>query len=60
MANLKYRFSKSRTRKRRSQFKKVAPTIYFCPNCGAAVKLHHVCMECGYYRGRQVIEVNRS
>ena len=27
-----------------------------CPNCGATVMYHRVCPECGYYRGRQIIE----
>ncbi|HDR50896.1 MAG TPA: 50S ribosomal protein L32, partial [Mariniphaga anaerophila] len=32
------------------------PTLATCSNCGATVKYHHICPECGYYRGKQVIE----
>ncbi|HOK50268.1 MAG TPA: 50S ribosomal protein L32, partial [Bacteroidales bacterium] len=24
-------------------------------NCGATVRMHRVCPECGYYRGKQAI-----
>ena len=36
----------------------IVPTLATCPNCGATVMYHHVCPECGYYRGRQIIEKN--
>ena len=60
MPNPKYRFSKSRTRKRRSQFKAEMPTAMVCPNCGTAVHYHHVCPGCGHYRGRLAIEKNQA
>lgn len=56
MAHPKHRFSKSRTLKRRAQYKAEAPTIMVCSNCGAPVKLHRVCGECGYYKGKLAIE----
>ncbi len=31
-----------------------------CPNCGALVPAHMVCPECGYYKGRQYIKVEKS
>ena len=27
-----------------------------CPNCGAIVKSHRVCKECGYYKGKKVVK----
>lgn len=33
------------------------PQLSKCPRCGAAVLPHRVCTNCGYYRGRQVIDV---
>ncbi len=28
-----------------------------CSNCQARVVPHHVCPDCGYYRGRQVVTI---
>jgi len=30
-----------------------------CPKCGAATKPHNVCKQCGTYKGRQVLNVDR-
>lgn len=56
MAHPKRKQSKTRTAKRRTHDKAVAPTLALCPNCGAWHVYHTVCPECGYYRGRVVIE----
>ncbi|MDR2337025.1 MAG: 50S ribosomal protein L32 [Deltaproteobacteria bacterium] len=31
-----------------------------CPNCGASVLSHHVCRECGYYRGRKLLNTKEA
>ena len=51
MAHPKRRQSKTRTLKRRTHDKAVAPTLAVCPNCGAYYVYHTVCPTCGYYRG---------
>ena len=63
MPHPKHRFSQTRTAKRRThdslekaQLTKAQLTT--CSNCGAPVMYHHVCPECGYYRGRLAIEKN--
>ena len=56
MPNPKRQHSKSRTRKRRTHYKAVAPTVTNCSNCGSPIFMHRVCQDCGYYRGKQVIE----
>lgn len=56
MAHPKHKHSKTRRDKRRTHYKAVAPTLSTCSNCGATVKYHNICPECGYYRGKQVIE----
>ncbi|MEK6615322.1 MAG: 50S ribosomal protein L32 [Bacteroidota bacterium] len=56
MPNPKRRHSKSRSRKRRTHYKAYAPTLTNCSNCGAPILMHRVCQDCGYYRGKQVIE----
>ena len=58
MPNPKWRFSKTRTRKRRTHDKLDMPQLATCGNCGSPVLYHHVCPECGYYRGKQVVEAN--
>ena len=54
--NNKRKQSKTRTAKRRTHDKAVAPTLAVCPNCGAWHVYHTVCGECGYYRGKLAIE----
>lgn len=56
MANLKFRFSKSRSRTRRATRKAEVPTFMICSNCGTPILYHHVCSECGFYKGKQAIE----
>jgi len=56
MAHPKHKHSKTRRDKRRTHDKAVVPTLISCSNCGATTKFHTICPECGYYRGKQVIE----
>lgn len=57
MANPKRKHSKSRTAKRRSQYKvKATPQIAKCDHCGTAKLMHRACPSCGYYRGRPVVQ----
>jgi large subunit ribosomal protein L32 len=58
MPHPKHRFSQTRTRKRRAHDGLEAPQLTTCDNCGAQVLRHHVCPECGYYRGKLAIEKN--
>lgn len=52
------RVSKARRDKRRNNLWKVsAPSLQKCPHCGAFKETHKLCPACGYYDGRQVIEV---
>ena len=56
MAHPKRKASKQRRDKRRTHDVAVVPTLATCSNRGAAIMFHRVCPECGYYRGRQIIE----
>ncbi len=59
MAVPKKRTSKSKTRSRRAaNWKLSAPARSICPQCGSAKLPHVVCHTCGYYAGRQVVEVD--
>ena len=56
MAHPTRRQSKTRTAKRRTHDKAVAPTLAICPNCGEWHVYHTVCGACGYYRGKLAVE----
>ncbi len=47
--------SKTRKRKRRTHMKLTANGMIKCPSCGAMVRPHRVCKECGSYKGKKVI-----
>jgi len=58
MAVPKQKKSKARTRRRRSQHDKIsAKNITWCFHCGARKLPHRVCLSCGTYNKRQVIDV---
>ena len=59
MAVPKYKTSKARSRRRRSiNMKMGVDTLVSCTNCGNKIMRHRVCPKCGFYRGKQVIELN--
>ncbi|HCJ84910.1 MAG: 50S ribosomal protein L32 [Acidimicrobiales bacterium] len=59
MAVPKKKTSKSKTRSRRASAWKLRPSPRSsCPRCGAAKLPHRVCGNCGWYAGRQAVEVN--
>jgi large subunit ribosomal protein L32 len=58
MAVPKRKTSKARRDKRRSQVMKMtAPTIIECPQCKEPNVPHRVCAACGFYKGKEVIEI---
>ena len=53
--------SKARRDKRRaSTWKAVIPGMSECPQCHELKLPHRVCKNCGFYDGKQVIEVEKS
>jgi len=48
--------SKTRKRLRNSHKKIDSNNITKCPNCGADIRPHRACSECGFYKGKNVIE----
>ncbi len=54
MAVPKKRTGHSAQGKRRSNWKATKPETAKCPNCGATVLAHTVCMSCGQYKGKVV------
>jgi large subunit ribosomal protein L32 len=49
------RTSKTRKRMRRTHFKLTVPGMVACPQCGEMKLAHRVCKNCGYYKGRAVV-----
>ena len=60
MPNPKRRHSKSRTSKRRAHDALRAVSLSICPHCRERILPHRACPHCGFYRGRQVVEVDES
>ena len=60
MAVPKKKTSKMRSRRRRSANMKIdLPNLVVCPNCGSKKRTHRVCLKCGFYKGRVVLDVDR-
>ena len=55
MAVPKKKMSRSRTRRRKANWKVAAPHTVRCPQCDAPKLSHRACPECGTYRGREVV-----
>jgi large subunit ribosomal protein L32 len=60
MPHPKRRHSAIRRDKRRANDFITAPNLTTCSHCGAPILPHHICPECGYYRGKQAIEIGNA
>jgi large subunit ribosomal protein L32 len=49
--------TKSRSGKRAANWRSKAPAYADCPQCRQPKLPHRVCGNCGYYAGRQAVEV---
>ena len=57
MANPTQKHGKSRSRKRRANWKISAPAVSVCPQCKAIKLPHTVCGACGFYKGKEVLTI---
>ena len=57
MAVPKQRHTKSRRNKRRMHLFLKGPVLSLCQKCSKEVLPHTVCWNCGYYKGREVVNV---
>ncbi|MDP3731677.1 MAG: 50S ribosomal protein L32 [Candidatus Omnitrophota bacterium] len=53
----KKRHSKARGRRRRTHWKLSPLNLIPCPQCKEPKLPHRICTLCGYYNGKQVIEI---
>ncbi|NMB92561.1 MAG: 50S ribosomal protein L32 [Parcubacteria group bacterium] len=59
MANPKKRMTSTRSGNRRSHLALSNQKLGSCPKCKAKVLSHHVCVNCGTYKGEQVINLKK-
>jgi large subunit ribosomal protein L32 len=52
----KQKQSRANTHARRAQHKLEVPASSLCPQCHQTKLPHRVCPQCGYYKGREVID----
>lgn len=57
MALPKRRHSNARGRKRRTHWKIAKTNLVPCPQCKQLKLPHKICMVCGFYAGKAVIEI---
>jgi large subunit ribosomal protein L32 len=60
MPNPKRRHSKARTGSRRAHDSLKSRSLSECPNCHERKLPHRACTKCGYYKGREVLEVKEA
>ena len=53
------RVTKGHRNNRRSHHGLKAPRLSVCSNCGAYHLRHRVCLECGYYKGEKILDIER-
>jgi len=57
MATPKRRTTKAKGRARAANWRSKPPTYSECPQCHQPKLPHRVCGNCGYYAGRQAVEM---
>lgn len=57
MAEPKKRLTSARSGKRRSHIKLEVKNLSKCPKCKSPVLPHRICVNCGYYRGEDLLRI---
>ncbi|MBI5234155.1 MAG: 50S ribosomal protein L32 [Deltaproteobacteria bacterium] len=60
MPNPRRRHTRTKRKSRRSHDALSTSAVSLCPQCGASNRPHHVCLNCGTYKGRTVIKTEES
>jgi large subunit ribosomal protein L32 len=53
----KQRHTKGRRDRRRANIKIKSKNLVKCSHCSKMIEKHRVCPNCGYYKGKKVIEI---
>lgn len=56
----KRKHSKARRDRRRANDALQTANLVACTNCGTMILPHNVCPNCGFYKGREVVEVKKE
>ncbi len=56
----KRKLSKGRRDRRRAHDAVTPPNLIACTNCGSMILSHKVCPNCGFYKGREVVEIKKK
>lgn len=59
MAEPKKRLTSTRSGNRRSHLAKKTKSLASCSKCQSPVLAHNVCGQCGYYKGEDILELER-
>lgn len=58
MAVPKQKRSRMRTHLKRVKiYRAISTSVTTCANCGEPKEPHRVCLHCGYYGGKQILEI---
>jgi large subunit ribosomal protein L32 len=60
MPEPKKRHSRGRKLRRRSHHALKITQLAKCTNCNAAVMPHKVCMNCGFYKGKKILDITKN
>ena len=56
----KRRHSRARKGKRRASIRLSIPNAIVCPNCNNMMTPHVVCKTCGFYRGKEYVNMTKK
>ena len=54
---IRMRHTRSHTANRRSHHALKSPELAVCKNCGAQHRPHHMCLGCGFYNGKMILDL---
>jgi large subunit ribosomal protein L32 len=60
MAEPKKKLTSLRSGNRRSHNALKQNSLILCSNCKSKIKPHTVCLNCGFYRGKKVIQIKQE